>query len=114
MTIFERWVAVGSPAISGLRYCHCARGIEAFLKKTDIAYRQKLTFLFGSRPYAIAVFFKNASALRVFGYRMRLLRNGSELMYFHCMGVFMRRASPMEDPNRKLLVCTGMVWSNLE
>jgi len=41
------------------------RGVEAFLKKTAIAYHQNLTFLLGSRPYAIAVFFKNASTPRV-------------------------------------------------
>jgi len=43
----------------------CTRGVEAFLKKIAIAYHQNLTFLLGSRPYAIAVFFKNASTPRV-------------------------------------------------
>ena len=43
----------------------CTRGVEAFLKKTAIAYHQNLTFLLGSWPYAIAVFFKNASTPRV-------------------------------------------------
>jgi len=41
------------------------RGVEAFLKKTAIAYHQNLAFLLGFQPYAIAVFFKNASTPRV-------------------------------------------------
>jgi len=45
------------------------RGVEAFLKKTAIAYHQNLAFLLGSRPYAIAVFFKNASTPRVLNSR---------------------------------------------
>jgi len=45
--------------------CSSTRGVEAFLKKTAIAYHQNLAFLLGSPPYAIAVFFKNASTPRV-------------------------------------------------
>jgi len=41
------------------------RNVEASLKKTDIAYHQNLAFLLGFGRYAISVFFKNASTLRV-------------------------------------------------
>jgi len=41
------------------------RALEAFLKKTAIAYRQNLVLFLEFRWYAIAVFFKNASTSRV-------------------------------------------------
>lgn len=39
----------------------CAWNVEAFLKRTTIAYGQHLVLFLGSRLYAIAVLFKNAS-----------------------------------------------------
>jgi len=48
------------------------RGVEAFLKKTAIAYHQNLAFLLGSPPYAIAVFFKNASTPRVLLHKAKI------------------------------------------
>jgi len=38
---------------------------RSVFKKTDIAYHQNLAFLLGFGRYAISVFFKNASTLRV-------------------------------------------------
>jgi len=49
-----------------------ARSVEAFLKKTAIAYHQNLAFLLGSPPYAIAVFFKNASTPRVLLHKAKI------------------------------------------
>jgi len=43
---------------------HYTRDVEAFLKKTAIAYHQNSAFLLGFGRYAIAVFFKNASTSR--------------------------------------------------
>jgi len=44
------------------------RNVEAFLKKTDIAYRPNPSKKAKFWWYAISVFFKNASTLRVLGY----------------------------------------------
>ena len=41
------------------------RGVEAFLKKTAIAYHQNPVLLLGFGGYAITAFFKNASTSRV-------------------------------------------------
>ena len=43
----------------------CARNVEVFLKKTAIACHQNLGVLLEYGWYAIEVFFKNASTLRV-------------------------------------------------
>ena len=43
----------------------CTRNVEAFLEKTAIAYCQNLAFFLKFKWYAIAVFCKNASILRV-------------------------------------------------
>ena len=48
----------------------CTRAVEAFLKKTTIAYRQNLVLFLEFRWYAIVVFFKNASISRVLGTRL--------------------------------------------
>jgi len=44
---------------------YCTRNVEAFLKKTDIAYRSNQSEKDKFWWHAIAVFFKNASTLRV-------------------------------------------------
>ena len=45
-------------------YCR-TRNVEAFLEKTAIAYRQNVAFFLEFGWYAIAVFSKNATTLRV-------------------------------------------------
>jgi len=47
-----------------LEYC-CTRDVEAFLKKTAIAYRPNPSKKAEFWWYAVAVFFKNASTSRV-------------------------------------------------
>jgi len=53
----------GGPGTVGKH--QCTRNVEAFLKKTDIAYRPNPSKKAKFWWYAISVFFKNASTLRV-------------------------------------------------
>jgi len=55
---------------------------KSFLKKTAIAYRQNLVLFLEFRWYAIAVFFKNASASRVVGRSRITIRGGGGLASF--------------------------------
>jgi len=60
------------------------RDVEAFLKKTAIAYHQIWPFWLDFRGYAIAVFFKNASTSRVL-LHLTTLHNGHQcgIPYHH-------------------------------